>query len=545
LQPEAASPLIGAEEFSMSHVRSNRRRFALAFVATVLAIASLPQAAVPEASPTPVGSWALTGNMPSSHVHHTATVLPNGKVLVAGGFSSSCCTPVNTAALYDPSTRTWANTGSLATLRYHHTATLLNSGMVLVVGGTSDTAFLASAELYDPATGEWTETDSLTQGRRRHMATLLADGRVLVAGGEVSSTVIASAEIYDPATGAWTDTGSMKEVRRWATMTLLPNGEVLVTGGGSLTGEHATAELFDPATGTWDYAAPMSQTRVAHSATLLLDGTVLVTNYSSLGLATERYHFDTNTWSPAGSLTQSPSDIAQAVLLPSGKVLLAGFAFGETQLYDPASGSWSDTGTLVQTRNGFTLSLLPNGKALVTGGFCNFGCHPSPAPAPDNTAELYTEPSYLTSIAVTPDDPAMLYSDTQQLAAAGTYNDGTGDVTSLVTWESSDPAVASVDVNGFLTAATHGTTTITATIGAVSDSITVTVTAPLASIAVTPATLQLPLGGAQQFDATGTYADSSTADLTAFVTVWLSVASSMQSRSSRRRMRKPAKSTTN
>jgi hypothetical protein len=390
--------------------------------------------------------------------------------------------------------------------------------MVLVVGGTSDTAFLASAELYDPATGEWTETDSLTQGRRRHMATLLADGRVLVAGGEVSSTVIASAEIYDPATGAWTDTGSMKEVRRWATMTLLPNGEVLVTGGGSLTGEHATAELFDPATGTWDYAAPMSQTRVAHSATLLLDGTVLVTNYSSLGLATERYHFDTNTWSPAGSLTQSPSDIAQAVLLPSGKVLLAGFAFGETQLYDPASGSWSDTGTLVQTRNGFTLSLLPNGKALVTGGFCNFGCHPSPAPAPDNTAELYTEPSYLTSIAVTPDDPTMLYSDTQQLAAAGTYNDGTGDVTSLVTWESSDPAVASVDVNGFLTAATHGTTTITATIGAVSDSITVTVTAPLASIAVTPATLQLPLGGAQQFDATGTYADSSTADLTALVT---------------------------
>ena len=396
----------------MSHVIPNRHRFALAFVATVLAIASISQVAVPEASPTPVGSWALTGNMPTSHVYHSATVLPNGKVLVAGGFSSACCTAVNTAALYDPSTQTWANTGLMNTVRFEHTATLLNTGMVLVVGGGSNDAILASAELYDPATGEWTETDSLTQRRRRHMATLLADGRVLVAGGEFSSTVTASAEIYDPATGLWTDTGDMKEVRRWATSTLLPNGKVLVTGGSHFSGEHATAELFDPTTGTWDYAAPMSQTRTAHSATLLQDGTVLVTNYSTLGLATERYHYDTNTWSPTGDLASEIWEFAHAVLLPSGKVLLVD-GVGGSQLYDPAAGSWSSTGSMATGRGDYTLSLLPNGQALVTGGTCRNGCSPPPATQAENTAELYTEASYLTSIAITPDDPTMLYSAAQ------------------------------------------------------------------------------------------------------------------------------------
>ena len=121
----------------------------------------------------------------------------------------------------------WKATGDLTTARAEHTATLLPDGKVLVAGGDD----LGSAELYDPATGMWTATGSMATARVFHTATLLSDGRVLVAGGYGENGYLASAELYDPATGVWTATGSMATTRQWHTATLLPNGQVLVAGG--------------------------------------------------------------------------------------------------------------------------------------------------------------------------------------------------------------------------------------------------------------------------------------------------------------------------
>src|ERR1022692_3590400 len=162
------------------------------------------------------GSFALTGSLNTARYGHTATPLPNGDVLVAGGstYAASCFA---TTELYNPSTGQWKPTGSMAQPRCLHVATLLTSGDVLVAGGVESDFGLqrtvATAELYNPSTGVWQTTGSLNVARVT-AAALLQSGQVLVAGGYDTSnsttTYLASAELYDPSTGHWSSTASMK-----------------------------------------------------------------------------------------------------------------------------------------------------------------------------------------------------------------------------------------------------------------------------------------------------------------------------------------------
>ena len=150
------------------------------------------------------GTWTATGNLNAARAFHTATLLPNGLVLVSGGHDGPSFTPsdvLSSAELYDPASGSWTVTGSLNTARYLHTATVLFNGMVLVAGGFSSVNNVsASAELYNPASGTWTVTGNLNTGHDDHTATLLSDGMVLVAGGFDSSFIAsASAELYTPA----------------------------------------------------------------------------------------------------------------------------------------------------------------------------------------------------------------------------------------------------------------------------------------------------------------------------------------------------------
>jgi hypothetical protein len=329
------------------------------------------------------GAWMVTtGSLGTARYLHTATLLPSGKVLVAGGrngFSS-----LTSTTFYDPATGSWSNTRSMSTTRAFHTATLLPSGKVLVAGG--DNAFyLRSAELYEPAAGTWTATGNLHTARSDYTATLLPSGKVLAAGGfNIGDSYLNSAELYDPAanggTGAWTVTSHMGIARSGHTAALLPSGKVLVAGGTTDGASYlSSAEIYDPAMETWTETGSMGTARTEHTATLLANGKVLVAGgYNGAFLNTAAL-FDPaanggeGAWMMTGTMSSPRSDHT-ATLLPNGKVLVAGgrsdtFSYlSSAELYDPATGSWSNTGSMGTTRAFHTATLLPSGKVLVAGG---------------------------------------------------------------------------------------------------------------------------------------------------------------------------------
>jgi len=320
-----------------------------------------------DAGPALQGIFAPTGSMTVARMGHTATLLPSGKVLIAGGVDSVFSAGLASAELYDPVAGTFTATGDMTVARgTEHTATLLATGKVLIAGGHDDTNDLASAELYDPAAGTFTATGSMSVGRAYPTATLLVNRKVLIAGGAGSN-----AELYDPTTGIFTATGMMTAARTEQTATLLASGKVLVTGGFDYV-SLASAELYDPTAGTFTATGSMIAARYCHTATRLPSGEVLIAGgYDSGYLASaELYDPTAGTFTTVGSMTAGRVSHT-ATLLGNGNVLIAGGDVSDrasAELYDSSTGTFSATTDMLAPRADPTAALLGSGKVLITGG---------------------------------------------------------------------------------------------------------------------------------------------------------------------------------
>jgi hypothetical protein len=265
---------------------------------------------------------------------HTATLLEDGRVLLAGGYGPGSTT-LSAAEIFDPATRTFMTAGSMSVPRSDHVAVRLNDGRVLIMGGLGPNwTFLASAEIYDPATGTFTPTGNMSVPRESHVGVLLNDGTVLVVGGHKgrrSDMVIhTSAEVYDPARGIFTPAGDMAVRRHKHDAVLVSDGRVLVTGGSDERddrGVYQSTELYDPLSRTFSPGPRLRLGRFKHARS--------------------------------------------SIPLPDGRVLLAGGG-PQAEVFDQVEGGFRVIPGDVRMAGQFSASaLLNDGQVLITGGYGN------------------------------------------------------------------------------------------------------------------------------------------------------------------------------
>jgi hypothetical protein len=354
-------------------------------------IGDIPAARV---SSTPIGAFIPAGNMNEPRYWFTATLLPNGKVLIAGGGNDTGLS--QTAELYDPASRTFSYTGNMVAPRLLHTATLLPNGKVLLFGGTDNNTNSTVGEVYDPSSGKFTGiTVANRSGLIEHTATLLPNGEVLIAGGYAcdastgaNCTALDTAFIFDPSTGTGNSDAFMSLVRRDHQAVLLPNGQVLVAGGDAApptTGNgnpSNTAEIYSPDTNEFSMVANMVVPRSFFTANLLGDGTVLLAGGTSAAFhdsavaSAEIFNLlplPDHSFSATGNMSHARY-AHTASPLPNGQVLLAGgselscLALPYSEVFDPAAGHFVPAPNMASARYLHSAVPLSNGAVLVAGG---------------------------------------------------------------------------------------------------------------------------------------------------------------------------------
>lgn len=458
--------------------------------------------------PAEPGAWSSAGSTLAPRVSHTATTLGHGRVLVTGGCANAdhagegvpCPAHTSSAEVYRPPVApategSWSPVAPMSAPRSNHTATLLPDGQVLVVGGCAlptDTVLCPaspSGERFDPVAGAFAPVPPMSTPRVHHSATLLPGGQVLVAGGADAGEVSASAEVYDAVSG-WSGTGRLNQPRYGHTATLLPDGRILVTGGGDAAGlPLVTAELYDPNTGAWSAAGPLVTPRYAHTATvlasgkvLLLGGCVAATEAASCPASVSAEVFDpvVGTSTPTGSL-----EVARAVpvagALADGRVLVAGGRgrsgdpLSSAELFDPATATWSLTDAMLEARaggafdlRGHTANRLSDGRILVVGG------------TPLTMTEVFAPPAATVlganlSLTMT-DSPDPVKANRALTYTITISNAGPSAAADVVVTDSLPPSVKFVSAATTQGACTRSGTTLTCPLGRLAPDATATVT---------------------------------------------------------------------
>lgn len=352
-----------------------------------------------QAKATDSGAWAPAPDLLNGHVAHTATLLDDGRVLIAGG-TDVRGVAIASSDIFDPKANRWIRAANMRSARAAQTATRLSDGSVLVTGGRTGLSIfpveiLLTAEIYHPDSNSWTVAARMHVPRSSHSATRLQDGRVLVVGGTtlapgspLPAAQLEQAEVYDPKRDSWSFAGTGLPPLSGQVATLMPDGTVLVTGGSTDMGFATTsAVLLNPATNRWQPTTwPMATARYGHTATLLPDGKVLLVGgyttppqfsgglvYPDSELLTTSEIFDLrgNTLVRVG-YSRIPRFEHSATLLGSGTVLVVGSAYAsnaDSQILDPRNTEqWVSTGMRMD-RYLHTATTLADGRVLVAGGY--------------------------------------------------------------------------------------------------------------------------------------------------------------------------------
>lgn len=327
---------------------------------------------------SPAGSVSPASPMLEPRSGHSATLLQDGKVLIAGGMRRNQDF-YRSAELYDPATGKFQATGQMSVARVGHSAVLLRSGKVLIVGGWAGHECTDSAEIYDPAAGKFTVIARMTAKRGQPSATLLANGDVFITGGADRDTPggVASAEILRAADSKFEAVGTMHFARISQTATVLRDGRVLITGGRGDT-VTASAELYDPATKQFSMTGSMLNARYKHTAGLLPDGRVLIAggsddrDWQGKMNSAEIYDPRTQKFTATSPLNDSHFKLPEeAVQLASGQLLIAGGS-KKVEVYDPSSGKFLiAAGQMNDARHFMTATKLKDGSVLLAGGYPN------------------------------------------------------------------------------------------------------------------------------------------------------------------------------
>jgi WD40 repeat protein len=364
----------------------------------LLAIGSVLLTAVsyrvpPMLQETPAGRLLPTGSLGEPRADHTATLLPDGRVLIAGGMVENGVF-LDTMELYDPKTGIFRSSGTMSSKRVGHTATLLPNGKVLLTGGMAERSFegglhginSSATDLYDPQTGKVTPAGNMIVAREAHEAVLLPNGKVLLIGGYDGRHYLDSVEIFDPCTRTFAKAGKLTQPRGGAVAVLLPRdgtdgGKVLILGGASGETERdrivlGSAELFDPNNGTSVKVGDMSTRRYKHAATLLADGRVLITggsddrDWGNMYDTAEIYDPATHRFTPTSKMLSKRFKLPHAtVLLKNGKVLVAGGS-NVVEVFDSTQKKFLPVnGKLSEPSYYGTATLLKDGKVLIVGGY--------------------------------------------------------------------------------------------------------------------------------------------------------------------------------
>jgi Kelch motif/Galactose oxidase, central domain len=349
--------------------------------------ASPPPATPPHESQSPgaAGVVAEIGRLHLTRAAHTATLLPDGRLLIAGGCVQDSCEGITaTTELLDPATGATTPGPNMLQRRVSHVAVPLSAGRVLMIGGFQEGTVLDSTEIYDPAANAFSAGPDLLEPLADPVVFVLGDGSTLVAGGYSGGASLATAELLDPPLKAFRSTGAMSTARSAHGGAMLADGRVIVIGGnsrGDVGTVLATAEIYDPETGTWTATGDMTAPRHKLAAVALADGRVLVVGGSNQQDAfgqyktAEIYDPASRTFAPTGDMAARRYKISGSVVrLDDGRVLVAGGS-RRAEVFDPASASFQLVGGEANTTFNFsTASLLPDGSVLVCGGY-NSGIH--------------------------------------------------------------------------------------------------------------------------------------------------------------------------